>query len=105
TRCFAPSNLNCLSAAKSLGCEIATQSYQCDLRQIVRRLIHPHGGKCSCCDRRVWSWRKSDDFFIRTLVAAGRPPLLSLLGALLDPMSIRSVVEYSTGRVQLGHLV
>ena len=93
TRCFAPSNLNCLSAAKSLGCEIATQSYQCGLRQIVRRLIHPHGGKCSCCDRRVWSWRKSDDFFIRTLVAADRPPLLSLLGALLDPMSIRSVVE------------
>ena len=93
-RSFAPAHIPCRSAARLLGCRIASRSFQAGLLESVRAMLHPGGGGCDRCrsggrprtgavDPLIWDLLKAADW--------GRPRLL--LQALFDPMTLRAFVR------------
>ncbi len=46
TRCFAPAQVSCRDAARLLGCHIKNAAFQVGLLEIIRTIVHAHGGSC-----------------------------------------------------------
>jgi hypothetical protein len=93
TRSHAPGQISCSSAARHLGCRIASAPYQPGLLEIVRRIVHSDGSKCERCLPPIPPTNPADEIFVRLLQTADRSPAASLLGALLDPAALRAFAQ------------
>jgi hydroxymethylpyrimidine pyrophosphatase-like HAD family hydrolase len=89
-RSFAPAQINCRAAARSLGCRIAKRSYQHGLLEIACFLVHPDGRRCPRCRDVENSWPRGKDLIVELLEVADRKRLALLLNALLDRMALQS---------------
>ena len=87
-RSFAPANVNCRSAAESLGCKVLRGSYQVGLLEMARSLVHPDGKECDRCgSMNKAQSRGEQDLFVHLLKVADQDRLPRLVGALCDPLS------------------
>jgi hydroxymethylpyrimidine pyrophosphatase-like HAD family hydrolase len=93
-RSFAPANVNCRSAAESLGCKVLHGSYQVGLLQMAQSLVHPDGKKCDRCGSMNKAHRMGEqDLFVHLLKVADQGRLPRLLGALCDSKSYLAFVK------------
>ena len=90
TRSFAPAQISCRQAARSLGCHIAKLPYQMGFLEIVRRIVHPDGSSCGRCGAGEKLWHSHNDPFCKALQAADQKRRVLLLRAVLDPMSLQA---------------
>jgi trehalose-6-phosphatase len=87
SRSFAPRHIGPKSTARMLGCRISRRADQPGLLDSVQSILHPHGGRCPRC---ADSGRPAGDgLFWDLLRAADRRPLVSLVRALADPLSLQ----------------
>ena len=89
-RSFAPAQINCRAAARSLGCRIAERSYQHGLLEIAYSLVHPDDRRCPQCRDVEDSWPRGKNLIIELLEVADRNRLALLLNALLDRMALQN---------------
>ena len=89
-RSFAPAQINCRAAARTLGCEIARRSYQHGLLDIACALVHPDGRRCARCRAVENSWPRGNDLFVNLLEVADRKRLTLFLHALLDRTALQN---------------
>jgi hydroxymethylpyrimidine pyrophosphatase-like HAD family hydrolase len=85
TRSFAPGHIGCAKLARWLGCEIAPQPFQRGLLHIVRRLVHPDGGRCERCAAGNGLGHAGESLFFDLLRVADASRARLLLRALLHP--------------------
>ena len=91
-RCFAPANIACRRAAVKIGCHIVDAPYQQGLLEVVRRVLHPDGGRCALCESAARATPSQGNLFLKLLGFADRARGGLLLRALADPMAIRAFV-------------
>jgi hydroxymethylpyrimidine pyrophosphatase-like HAD family hydrolase len=91
TRSFAPANISCRSTANLLQCQISDQAYQSGLLQIIRSILHPHGGSCERCNVAINA--PHNDLFFHLLQVADQTRLKRLVKALFDPLVFKSVAD------------
>ena len=91
SRSFAPRHISARSTARMLGCRIAGRAYQPGLLSAVRSIVHPRGDRCPRCEGG--GRPPADGLFWDLLKEADRPPLVSLLRALADPMSLQAFLS------------
>jgi len=88
---FAPANVSCASLASLLQCRIVDKGYQPGLLQIVRSVLHPQGDRCERCE--IKPDENENDLFFDLLRLADETRTKRLVHALLDPMSVKAVLE------------
>jgi hypothetical protein len=78
---------------RAVGGQIARAPAQRGLLELVRFLIHPHGGDCRSCPSLELDGRPWDDLFLNLLETADKKRSLLLLRALLRPGALRALVK------------
>ncbi len=92
-RSFAPSQIQCRELARMCGCQIVDHSHQRGLLSIARSLTHPEGGHCEHCYAVDRLWPKGTDLFLDLLERADKKGPGLILGALVDPVTLRAFVR------------
>jgi hypothetical protein len=92
-RSFAPGKIGHSELVRAVGGQIARAPAQRGLLEIVRFLIHPHGGGCRSCPSLELDCPPQDDLFLDVLETADKRRSLLLLRALLRPGALRAFVK------------
>jgi hydroxymethylpyrimidine pyrophosphatase-like HAD family hydrolase len=85
---FAPGHISCGSAARLLGCYVASATYQPGLLECVRQIINQCGGVSDTTPNLTHGCSAQERYFLKLLAIADRHPLWSALRAVLDPMML-----------------
>jgi hydroxymethylpyrimidine pyrophosphatase-like HAD family hydrolase len=93
TYSFAPANIDCVCEARLLGCQIVRHAYQRGLLEIVRSLVHPHGGACERCAEEKNLPPGAPTLFMELLQAADDSRTRNLLRGLFDPAVFKIFVR------------
>jgi hypothetical protein len=93
TRSFAPAQIGCARQARWLGCQISRNRYQRGLLDVARALVHPEGAHDGRRPAGSTLGSGRDCLFVELLQAADRTSVESLIGALLDPATLRMFVH------------
>ena len=89
-RSFAPGKIGHPELVGAAGGQIARAPAQRGLLEIVRVLIHPHGGNCRSCPSLELDCLPQDDLFLDMLETADKRRSVLLLWALLRPGALRA---------------
>jgi hydroxymethylpyrimidine pyrophosphatase-like HAD family hydrolase/hypoxanthine phosphoribosyltransferase len=93
THSFAPANIDCVRGARLLGCQIVRHRYQRGLLEIVRSLVHPHGGSCEHCAEGKALRPGGPTLFLELLQAADESRARNLFRGLFDPAVFKIFVR------------
>lgn len=92
-RSFAPGKIDHPELVRAVGGQIARAPAQRGFLEIVRLLIHAHGGDCRSCPSLELEGVPRDDLFLDMLETADKRRLLLLLRAILRPGALRAFVK------------
>jgi hydroxymethylpyrimidine pyrophosphatase-like HAD family hydrolase len=93
TRSFAPAQISCARQARLLGCQISRHRYQQGLLDVARTLVRPERAHDGRRPARSTLGPGLDCLFVELLQAADRTSVESLMGALLDPATLKMFVH------------
>ena len=92
THSFAPGQISCRATAELLKCRVAARGYQAGLLECAQAMIQRSGKRMENAVPAKKSLSRHERYFLDLLEIADQSPAVSLLQAVLDPMSLETFV-------------
>jgi len=89
---FAPGHISCRATAELLKCRVAARGYQPGLLECAQAMIESRGTRIENVATTKKSLSPHERYFLDMLAIADQSPAVSLLQAVLDPMSLETFV-------------
>lgn len=92
THSFAPGHIACASAARLLGCKIASHGYQKGFLECAQAIVASRGTDAEVPSVSMKTLAPQERYLLNTLQVADRSALNSLLRAMLDPSVLQNFI-------------